>query len=121
MGSLKTISKESEEYNPHCYSMDFTMGILGLNSIQCQKKAVIFSWNKCAISPDKIITDFGRLLTYIFSQREIKCVYGGGCLKNVATRWMNIKVTIIEHLVSPVVMSFPPLSILASHYTEIKK
>lgn len=48
------------------------------------------------------------------------CMGLGVCLKNVSTWWMNPKVTITEHLFSPVVMSFPLLSILSSHYTKIK-
>lgn len=119
MGSLKTISKESKEYNPNCYSMDFTMGILGLNSVQCQRKQKYSHGTSVPFLQIKSLLILGGF-SHISSHNVRLSVCMGGCLKNVATRWLNIKVTIIEHLVSPVVMSFPPRSSLASHYTEIK-
>lgn len=59
--------------------------------------------------------------SYVSSHNvKLNVCMGGKVLKDVATHWVTIKMTTTEHLVSPVVMSFPPMSILASHYTKIK-
>lgn len=56
--------------------MDLIAGILGLKSVQRQKKAILFSWNNYAISPDKIIIDVGSLLIHILLCFEIKLGHG---------------------------------------------